>query len=129
MDELVKVTAGQPPAAYVFQAARGGPMDDGNWRTREFNIAAKDADLDALGITPHKLRHKAASAAIAAGADVKVVQQMLGHKDATETLNTYGHLWPDRLDEVSNALEAARAEALRNKATVLHVPRMSPIAN
>jgi site-specific recombinase XerD len=47
-----------------------------------------------------------------AGADVKVVQLMLGHKDATETLNTYGHLWPDRLDEVSAALETARTSAL-----------------
>lgn len=76
------------------------------------NLAAHDADLSAIGLTPHKLRHTAASAAIAIGADVKVVQQMLRHKDATETLNTYGHLWPDRLDEVSDALEAARTAAI-----------------
>ncbi|MFI0152580.1 tyrosine-type recombinase/integrase [Streptomyces lydicus] len=39
----------------------------------------KTAGLDDLGVTPHKLRHTAASLAIAAGADVKVVQTMLGH--------------------------------------------------
>jgi integrase len=125
LDELVRLTTGYPRDAHVFRAARGGPINDHNWRTRVFNLAARDAGLGAIGLTPHKLRHTAASAAIAAGADVKVVQQMLGHKDATETLNTYGHLWPDRLDEVSNALERARSEALRAESPLTNVPKMS----
>jgi integrase len=124
--ELQQLTAGQPREAFVFQAARGGPVNDHNWRTRVFNVAALDADLDTMGLTPHKLRHTAASAAIAAGADVKVVQQMLGHKDATETLNTYGHLWPDRLDEVSRALESARTDALDRQHALGNVSKMSP---
>ncbi|KOV87480.1 integrase [Streptomyces sp. NRRL WC-3618] len=65
-----------------------------------------------MGVTPHKLRHTAASLAIAAGADVKVVQLMLGHKDASMTLNVYGHLSPDRLDEVADALDVGRKVAL-----------------
>jgi integrase len=48
---------------------------------------------------PHGLRHTAASLAIAAGADLKVVQQMLGHKSATMTLDLYGHLFESRLDD------------------------------
>ena len=63
-------------------------------------------------LTPHELRHTAASLAIAAGADVKVVQQMLGHKSATMTLDLYGHLFPDRLDVVADAMDAARSAAL-----------------
>ena len=63
-------------------------------------------------------RHTAASLAIASRADVKVVQQMLGHKSATMTLDLYGHLFPDRLDEVADALDAAaRAAAV---ARLLH---------
>lgn len=31
------------------------------------------------------------------------------------TLNTYGHLWPDRLDEVANALDARRKTALTDQ--------------
>jgi hypothetical protein len=48
--------------------------------------------------------------AIAAGANVKVVQQLLGHKTATLTLDRYGHLFADDLDTVAAALDAA-AEA------------------
>jgi Phage integrase family len=59
---------------------------------------------------PHALRHTAASLAIASGANVKVVQQMLGHKSATMTLDLYGHLFPDQLDQVAEHLDAdARA--------------------
>ncbi len=52
--------------------------------------------------------------AIASGADVKVVQQMLGHKSATMTLDLYGHLFGDRLDVVADAMDAARTSALAN---------------
>jgi integrase len=61
---------------------------------------------------PHGQRHTAASLAIAAGADVKVVQQMLGHKSATMTLDLYGHLFDDRLDEVADALDRAARTTL-----------------
>ena len=50
--------------------------------------------------------------AIAVGADVKVVQRMLGHADASMTLNTYADLWPDRLDEVVEAVSVHRERAL-----------------
>jgi integrase len=40
------------------------------------------------------------------------VQIMLGHKSAAMTLDIYGHLWPDRLDEVADALDVGRAAAL-----------------
>jgi integrase len=125
-DELQNLTAGQRQEAPVFQTPTGEALNAHNWRNRVFNLAAHDAELDGTGLTPHKLRHTAASAAIAAGADVKVVQLMLGHKYATETLNTYGHLWPDRLDEVSRALEAARANALERSHALGHVSKMSP---
>lgn len=111
-DELRELTADHDPSAFVFQAKQGGAIHDHNWRSRVWPDAVNGAGLDELGLTPHKLRHTAASMAISAGADVKLVQEMLGHKDATETLNTYGHLWPDRLDQVSDALSKARSAAL-----------------
>lgn len=44
---------------------------------------------------------------------MKVIQTMLGHKTATMTLDHYGHLFPDRLDEVASKLSSGRAAALR----------------
>lgn len=64
----------------------------------------------------HDLRHTCASLAISAGANVKVVQRLLGHKTAVLTLDRYGHLFPDDLDAVANAFDAAArtaADALR----------------
>ena len=60
----------------------------------------------------HDLRHTCASLAISEGANVKVVQKLLGHKTAVLTLDRYGHLFPDDLDAVADAFDAA-AEGLR----------------
>ena len=48
----------------------------------------------------HTLRHFYASMLIHNGQSVKVIQELLGHKSATETLDTYGHLWELSDDEV-----------------------------
>ncbi len=72
--------------------------------------------------TPHQLRHTAASLAIAFGADVKVVQQMLGHSSASMTLDTYAHLFEDRLDEVATAMDAAREAAQQRRAGYARCP-------
>jgi integrase len=58
-------------------------------------------------ITLHDLRHFYASLLIRNGANVKLVQARLGHKSATETLDTYGHLWPDADEQTRNILNEA----------------------
>jgi integrase len=62
-------------------------------------------------VTPHDLRHTAASLAISAGANVKAVQRMLGHASAAMTLDTYAELFDDDLDTVADALDQARASS------------------
>lgn len=57
-----------------------------------------------------------ASLAIKSGANIKVVQKLLGHKSAVLTLDRYGHLFPDDLDALATAFDAAArftADALR----------------
>jgi integrase len=56
-------------------------------------------------VTVHELRHTAASLMIASGANVKTVQSQLGHKTATMTLDQYGHLFPDDLDDVADRMD------------------------
>jgi hypothetical protein len=55
---------------------------------------------------PHELRHTAASLAVAAGANVKAVQQMLGHASAAMTLDVYAGLFADDLDGVADRLSS-----------------------
>ena len=92
----------------VFTASKGGALRSQGFQRAVLTGAA--ARIGVPGLHPHELRHTAASLAIASGADVKVVQKMLGHKSATMTLDLYGHLFDDRLDDVADPLDqAARA--------------------
>lgn len=68
------------------------------------------ADASFPTITPHGLRHTAASLAVSAGANVKAVQRMLGHASAAMTLDTYSDLFDDDLDAVADALHEARSK-------------------
>ena len=56
-------------------------------------------------MTPHDLRHTAASLAVSAGANVKAVQRMLGHASAAMTLDVYADLFDDDLEAVATALD------------------------
>lgn len=119
VDDLTTAVAGKPKDDFVFNAPRGGVLRLQNFRHTVFDPAVHTAGLD--GLTPHGLRHTAASLAITSGADVKVVQQMLGHASATMTLDLYGHLYGDRLDEVADRMDALRA-ARRIPADSLRTP-------
>jgi integrase len=55
-------------------------------------------------MTPHDLKHTAASLAVSAGANVKALQRMLGHKSAAMTLDTYADLFEDDLGSVADRL-------------------------
>ena len=61
-------------------------------------------------VTVHDLRHTAASLAISAGANVKVVQRMLGRASAAMTLDVYADLFSDDLGAVADAHDAKRAQ-------------------
>jgi integrase len=64
------------------------------------------------GTRLHDLRHYYASVLIRAGESVKVVQARLGHASATETLNTYAHLWPADEDRTRDAVSRAIGDSL-----------------
>ncbi|MGO9780046.1 MAG: tyrosine-type recombinase/integrase [Streptosporangiaceae bacterium] len=72
------------------------------------------------GTRYHDLRHFFASALIAANLNPKVIQARLGHATIAETMDTYGHLFPDSEElgrgAVDDALAAAQAEQGRNRA-------------
>ena len=101
--ELRGLTAGKDVNELVFLGARGAVMR-AQTVTRA-GLSEAGTAIGKQGFHPHELRHTAASLAIAGGADIKVVQQMLGHQSATMTWDLYGHLFPNRLQEVAEALD------------------------
>lgn len=99
---------------YVFTTARGLPINPGDWRNRVWYFALRECGLDGdVRPTVHSLRHTYAALAIQAGCDVKTLQRQLGHSSAQITLDVYAFLFPDRLDEVADAITAERSAALR----------------
>nr|WP_205751916.1 tyrosine-type recombinase/integrase [Cryptosporangium phraense] len=86
-------------AAGAMSLSRRSP----NFRRRSFDKAATAIGLP--GLTPHELRHTAASLAVSAGANVKAVQQMLGHASAAMTLDVYAGLFDDDLDTLADRLD------------------------
>jgi integrase len=113
---LLKTEAqGREPGALMFSSARsGGYLTLGQAR---YGFEKATAAVDGCrGVRLHDLRHTCASLAISEGANVKVVQKLLGHKTAVLTLDRYGHLFPDDLDAVAAAFDraaATTADALR----------------
>ena len=56
-------------------------------------------------VTPHTLRHTFVSQMISAGsASIALISKIVGHTDITTTLNIYGHLMPNDMNEAFNAL-------------------------
>ena len=126
IEALSRQVAGKGPNDLVFCRPDGSYLRSQTFQRGALNRAAEEmglaewtGEVDRAGeriytqhFHPHEFRHTAASLAIASGADVKVVQQMLGHKSAKLTLDNYGHLFPDQLGTVADAMSAARQAAL-----------------
>lgn len=103
VDALAFQVAGKGPEDVVFTTTAGTAVGLMNWRHRTFDPAVKAAGLD--GLTPHELRHTAASLAVAPGAGPKAVQRMLGHASAAMTLDVYSGLFDDELDSLADRLD------------------------
>jgi integrase len=106
-DDLAVHLAGRAPGDLVFTTVTGAVLRNRNARRAWFDRSA--AAIGEPGLTPHELRHTAASLAVSAGANVKAVQRMLGHASAAMTLDIYADLFDDDLDDVAARLDEVRA--------------------
>ena len=110
------VRLGVELSGYVFTNARGGPFNP-DYFTRLLPDLIRAAGLPPVRL--HDLRHGAASLALQAGADLKVVQDLLGHSSIVITADTYVSVLP----------EVARKAAEDTAALVLNAGRLVPGTN
>jgi integrase/recombinase XerD len=85
----------------VFLNARGGPLSrQSAWTILHRSAAAAGLPTEGpLAVSPHTLRHSYATHLLDGGADVRVVQELLGHASVTTT-QVYTLVTVDRLREV-----------------------------
>jgi len=111
-DAIARACEGKDRDDLLFGTGREGFLprpDTANGRYSWFLTALRTAGIDHL--TLHDLRHTAASLAVSAGANVKVLQLMFGHKSAAMTLDIYADLFDDDLNAVA---EKVNVQALKS---------------
>jgi integrase len=85
----------------IFTTRYGTPWGERNILRAAYRVT-EAAGMGRHGA--HHLRHVAISRLVAAGVDVKTVQQIAGHSSIRVTLDTYGHLIPGSLDRAAEAM-------------------------
>jgi integrase/recombinase XerD len=86
---------GPKTQSHIFISVRGGALT----RERVWQIVKERAALAGLEVHPHLLRHSFATHLLNNGADLRVIQEMLGHADISTT-QIYTHVDQKRLKQV-----------------------------
>lgn len=104
VDALASTAQGKGRDDLMWPSRAGGylgpPSSINSWLSGAVE-RCRAADETFPRVTAHDLRHTAASLAISAGANPKVVQRMLGHASAAMTLDVYADLFESDLDAVA----------------------------
>lgn len=90
---------------YVFITKNGERIKSRQNINRTLKNMMTRANCSIETCTPHELRHSFGSALIKNGVDIKVVSQLLGHKDISVTYNVYIHILEEQKVEAIKSLD------------------------
>ena len=96
------------PDDFLFKSSRTDLPVQAPYR-KQFNRALKAAGLRHISV--NSLRHSFASFMIASGASIMALSKAMGHTSTQLTLDTYGHLYPQDLE---NSIDKANAYLSRS---------------
>lgn len=80
-------------------------MDHNNLYRRDFKWLLKKAGLS--GFPFNSLRHTCATLVLSKNVNPEIVQEMLGHANISQTMDTYSHVLPNMQDQAAAAMESA----------------------
>lgn len=100
----LKMGASYLDQGLIFASETGGPLQLRNIIGRHFKPLLRRAELPDIRL--YDLRHTHATLLYAAGEQVKVIQERLGHASITLTLDTYVHVAPGMQERAAERLDA-----------------------
>ncbi|MCX5042522.1 site-specific integrase [Aldersonia sp. NBC_00410] len=104
MPILLDRVSGRGPAEPAITSPKGSRLGLENWK-RAVAWKASIAALARPSLRVHDLRHTYASLARKAGADLRLLQKVMGHASITVTAHTYADLYDEELDSIATALD------------------------
>ena len=104
LEEKLRAGALWQDHGLVFPSGVGTPLLGGNLN-RAFKALLQRAGLPEIRF--HDLRHTCATLLLRQGVNAKFVQELLGHRDVSLTLNVYSHVLPDMGNAAAGAMDAA----------------------
>ena len=98
------------PDTYVFASPANGQVYEPHTFVDVFKKTLVEAGIEDIKF--HALRHTFATRALEAGMDIKVLSSLLGHAQASTTLNFYAHALPDHKKDSMDKMSAFYGKGL-----------------
>ena len=104
LEEREKLAELWQDLGFVFATRVGTPLNRHNFFRRCFKPMLLKAGLPHT-VRFHDLRHTCATLLLSKNVNPKIVQELLGHANISQTMDTYSHMLPDMQERAASAMD------------------------